>query len=392
MIDWLVKKLTQLLDTLLDPLWRRVLVLPWPARVAMVALLIGAVLVGLHLQQAGRYLAIASRLPTAMQHSADKSMRLSVAYQARITDSIARLAASLESSVARSNKPDYGNWAPAQLVVSLNGLPDARQEVVSQALRARADPSCGCWREFAQASSPRNVLVSGWALFALGRTGAPASLEQLAFLTGAQKDDGWWPIYPSSDRGEYASTYATAWAMLGLNEQLRRGQVPAEQVDLVTEAVRRGSSWLVNHRIPNRARWYDYPFDVDRRISESLSGLVIYTLHEVGTLDLQDIDRQWLAGLPPSPPQADTCEIRNVWTETLDGPQMEAYCQLTLPWQLIATTHAYGHGTPMQKAVAMIWVENVLDATDILHSETISGDWIRAETLIALRDLGSDTK
>lgn len=390
MIDWLIKKLTQLLDTLLDPLWRRALVLPWPGRVAILALLSGALLVSLHLQRAGHYLAIASRLPTAMQHSADKSMRLSSDYQARIADSVARLATSLESSVARINKPDYGNWAPAQLAVSLNGLPEIRPEVVSQLLQARADPSCGCWREFAQARSPRNVLVSGWVLFALGRLGLPAASEQLAFLTEAQKDEGWWPVYPSEDREEYASTYATAWAMLGLNEQLHRRQVPARQIEGVTEAVRRGSSWLVNHRIPDRARWYDYPFDVDRRISESLSGLVIYTLHQVGTLDLQDIDRQWLGGLPPSPPKAETCEVRNVWTDTLDGPQMEAYCQLTLPWQLIATTHAYGHGTAMQKAVAMIWVEDVLNETDILHSETIKGDWIRAETLIALRDLGSE--
>jgi hypothetical protein len=228
-------------------------------------------------------------------------------------------------------------------------------------------------------------------LFALAHLNSAPSPDKVRFLLDVQSDEGWWPmfLYPKPERRENASTYATAFSLLALNELLSRQLLSPEQIDPVNDTIRRGSSWLLGRRISGQARWWDYPLSGNRKISLSLSGLVIYTLHHLSKDSFVELDRQWLAELPESLPSADACEISLVWTVTLDGPYQDHNCQLTLAWLLAATADAYPRGTWIQKATAIAWVERVLNETNILQSETLPENWKRAEALISLKHLVS---
>jgi hypothetical protein len=274
------------------------------------------------------------------------------------------------------------------MVIALQGDSLFRPEKLATYFDSQADPACSCWREFPRTRAPRHILVSGWVLFALAHLNLAASPDKVQFILDVQSDEGWWPMFLyREERRENASTYATAFSLLALNELLSRHLLSPEQIDPVNDTIRRGNSWLISHRAPDQARWWDYPHSSQRKIFQSLSGLVIYTLHRLGKTSFVELDRQWLAELPESLPAADACEIPLYWTVTLDGPYQDHNCQLPLPWLLGATADAYPNGTLIQKVKAITWVERVLDETKILHSETIPENWKRAEILISFKHL-----
>ena len=384
MLAWIWKKLEQLLDTVIDPLWKRVLALPWAGRLAILVFCAAILAVGLHWKDTQQFLDTGARIVAVTLHSGHEGMPLSHDYRRRVKEGTARLATSLEADLSSRDNPfgqELGPWAPAQMVIALKGISLFQPETLAAYFHSQADSECPCWREFPRnkEKSPRHLLVSGWVLFALAHLNSAASPDQVRFMLDVQSDEGWWPmfLYPEPERRENASTYATAFSLLALNELLTRNLISREQIDTVNDTNRRGNSWLVRYRASGQARWWDYPLSSHRKISQSLSGLVIYTLHRLGKASFVELDRQWLAELPQSLPSADACEISLVYTVTLDGTYPDHNCQLPLPWLMVATTDAYPNGTLMQKATAMAWVKRVLDETTILHSETLGENWKR---------------
>jgi hypothetical protein len=392
MLAWIWKKLEQLLDTLVDPLWKRVLALSWAGRLTILVFCAATLAVGLHWKDTQHFLTTGAQIVAVTLHSGHNGMPLSDNYQRRVKGGIERLAASLEADLSSRNYSLEGSWAPAQVVIALKGISLPQPETLATFFHSRADPACSCWKEFPESQAPRHILVSGYVLFALAHLNSPASSDQVRFMLGVQSGEGWWPMYPSAGRPDNASTYATAFSLLALNEHLNRKLISPEQDDEVKDAIMRGSSWLVKNRASGQARWWDYPLSSNRKVSEGLSGLVIYTLLRLGRTTNFLLDRQWLAELPESLPSADACEIRVVWTETLDGRQADHSCKITLAWLLLATANAYPNGSRMQKAKAVTWVKRVLDETNILHSETLPENWKRAEILNSLKHLVSTQK
>lgn len=393
MFDWMKKKLEQLLDSLVDPLWQKVLALSWFGRLAILVLSVAIFATVLHWKDAHRYVAIGAKIFIVTLHGDHGGIPLSNSYLERVKESISRLTISLEADLANrivsGNMAEPGAWTPAQVVVALNGITpsDSHQSIVTF-FRNRQDPACFCWREFMQQESPRHILASAWVLLALAQLNAPILPDEVRFMLNMQSGEGWWPMYPSLGRQDYASTYTTSHSLLALNEILRQNLITSpELIKAVTNAIRKGSGWLVSTRSPSQARWWDYPYSGNREISEGISGLVIHTLHRLGKTGYIELDRLWLEELPSTLPMVGDCGLYPVWATTLDGDQVDISCKLPLVWLLAGTVDSYRNGTVYQKAKTIVWVETVLDKTNILNSETISTVWKRAEILISLKHL-----
>jgi hypothetical protein len=95
---------------------------------------------------------------------------------------------------------------------------------------------------------PRSIFISCWVLLALAQMGESGTREELKFLIDEQRQDGWWSVFPVEHESQYASSYGTAWALLGLNAQLTKGFLDAKEENLVSVAIQKGSSWLLAQR------------------------------------------------------------------------------------------------------------------------------------------------
>ena len=139
------------------------------------------------------------------------------------------------------------------------------------------ESACNCWQESPYVTSLPNVAVSGWVLFALAELDLPATESEVRFfLTEQNKPHGWWSVFQARDDEANASTFGTAWALLGLQNQRRKKLIPNVLVDDTSNAIRKGFSWL--SRQENRTRWKDFPSHPKGAISLSLSGLAMHAL------------------------------------------------------------------------------------------------------------------
>ena len=93
-------------------------------------------------------------------------------------------------------------------------------------------------------------------LFALAKLNFPATEAEVRFFLKEQKPDGWWPVFQSTDKEAFASTYGTAWALIGLQTQLRNRLIPQTMEEEVSNAISNGSSWLMKHQ-ESKSRWKD---------------------------------------------------------------------------------------------------------------------------------------
>ena len=125
-----------------------------------------------------------------------------------------------------------------------------------------------------------------------------------------------------------------------------------------------------------------YPNKLDSpKVSESISGLVLHTLHVAGISDLRYQDQNWLSGLPREPPEA--LDMEHNFTE-LRGSNIERidrFAQIKLPWMLIATVDAYPSGDIFQKGRARSWIHAALSKRSVLTADA------DAKYLVARRGL-----
>lgn len=274
-------------------------------------------------------------------------------------------------------------WEMAQNSVALPRSELIPAEVFVGYVRGHAHAACSCWAELLdKPDDAKGVFISGWMLAALARYRVAATPAELKFLLDNQDADGWWPIFPVADAPQFASAYATAWAILGLQQQRSRQLLPASSQAAVDAAIRQGVAWLL--KVRQGARWKFYPLDPASKVSIGVSGTVLYALHAVDAAGLEAIDADWLDNLPPEVVGESETEYRVVPTQPVAATN--AIEMIRLPWALAATAEAYPSGNLRQRAAALRWAETVLNDPRVARAAEIEKrSWWRSELLFALR-------
>jgi hypothetical protein len=292
-----------------------------------------------------------------------------------------------------------GPWVAAQVAVALSGLnlpnrkPINPENVVFWLNRTRSD-DCGvensyCWKEGLNDDARRaSVGVSAWVIYAKAHLGAAAEPQEIKFLLSMQnRNDDSWPMLPC--RGPNSgSTYATAWAMMALGEQSRRGLIEEPMLARVNDSMRAGLFWLESQKRPENGLWWSYPGKGwPGEISVSNSGLTVHVIHEYEHEPLQEVEQKWMEGLSGRRAYAYGAETFNSWVCSEENLQRDFTRYMVLPWQLVATVDSYSRGNIAERARAIKLVESIVLEREKLQEEIKQEYFVAAEILIALRHL-----
>jgi hypothetical protein len=274
------------------------------------------------------------------------------------------------------------------MTVALLGDKEADGKTVAALLNRMRSPDCGCWKLGHHEPFPDSASLN-WVAFALAKVGQKLPSPDLAIILNNQHD-GWWPAFNSAtDNQANASTYATAWSVLALNEQMRLG-IEEPQLSEVQARINRAKSWLLNTKISGKARWLDYPNAVGASGKETIgiSGLVVHVLHRLGA-DTRSIDAEWMRDLPADIPRPGDFDADPLFVEVPNGSVQDNARQLRLAWTIIATVDAYQNGALGDQARANKWFRQVTSQigpqVGTLMSSNLS--WAACELTIALRYL-----
>lgn len=326
--------------------------------------------------------------------------------QPRLAATAARLRSLLELSVDVPAKADstFSAWPVAEAVVAISdGSRIDTKKVVSFFRDVEADSTVHGWHLFNRPISvspvpiygdPAHIAATAWVLWAMARLHTVPTPEELDFLLANQNARGWWPAYQGLKENERAgSAYATAHAVLALDELAKQGLLTDAQLSRAKEAIRRGVAWLVNKRVPSSARWRTYPDIGTTIVSVGVSGLIVHLLHETGVADTADLDHTWLATLADNHLQrVDEHEQDGAYLETAPGIyRVDSTRYLKFPWSAIATVDAYANGTEPEKQIARQWIDKFIDEVDIANAELLPPDdaWKRSEIYMGLSRLQS---
>jgi len=308
-----------------------------------------------------------------------------------VRDKASELKNAIEARLVAKGKLQGDAWTSAQMLVALKEHDPgykgrAGAKTIERHFRSIAGPECSCWRKLPAGNFPSHLGVTSWTLWALACYGIPAHRTEIEFLLAAQGPEGGWPLFAGAEPKRFASSYATAAAILALHEQSARERDRGRRERIVA-AVSRGADWLKS-RATARARWADYPDSPEeRREYLGLSGFVLFALHRAGAPGLAALDREWMNGLPDEIPalHADEASGRKVQVGKREYPDDTLY--RTLPWTIVATVHAYPNATIAGKVRGARWLERVLapgaPVYAVLGNEPDAA--LVAEALFALR-------
>jgi hypothetical protein len=384
MIELLRKKLTELFDSLLDPVWRWILSRSWVSRLLILLVLLSGAIAATEWR---RFLETGQWMIAVAQATlfGDLRIPLSTSEQTRMKASTGRLIGSLEVDAVRLSQQSVDSWAAAQTAVALSGTTRVQNKSLAELVRGMKEPGCACLKERKDGNLPPHIPASAWGLVALSRLGEVPSNNDLGFLLKTQSEQGgWWGVFPTKDE-KSASTFATAWAILALHKHAGNRRLNENLRARLKSAVNRGRAWLIGSREEGRARWKDYPKYGHGKESLSLSGLAVHALNQTGSGDLTDINERWVQDLPVALPNAGACEQAFVYVPTDRGRQLDAFCQLVVPWLLIGTTDVYASSSVFDRGTIVHWMNKQLAESKLLESDTIIEDWKRAELAFSLR-------
>jgi hypothetical protein len=304
----------------------------------------------------------------------------------RLRATIQVLADSLAQDAARflSNKDHAFNaWAVAQTMVAIKGLRNIDWPSVEGYFESQMSARCACWQE--EAEKQPHTGASGWVLYAMGNYGAVAPNAVLEYVLNLQSQDGWWPLHPTTGAQSNASTYATAWALLGLTAQMDKIADAALKARIGT-AIGAGMAWLQRARLKGKASWKDYPASNEGRETIGVSGLALHVLHTLRfSAEMDVIDKEWLTRLPVDELEADEVDVTNAGITLKSGsPEIDHTRNNRLSWALAAAADAYAKGSALQRARVVAWLELVL-RRNLATESVLRQNWVVAELLIALR-------
>lgn len=356
---------------------------PWAGVAAVLAIAVGAA--AIHSPAIGRY----GRAMFASRGAVPLSEDVQLVAAARAK----QLAAALDSRLDKKSKFGGEAWASALALVALREADPSyarRVEVrrMENYFRSISGPECACWRKLPQGRYPNHLGATSWTLWAFASYGIPAHKSEVEFVLSTQNREGWWPLFAGASDPRFASTYGTAAAVLALHEQSALKPIRTQR-KRIADAVGRGTSWLLRHVLPGRARWADYPAwprAKERRELLGVSGFALYVLHRVGAPGLADLDRDWLANLPGEIPTARSGEISGKLVKIGGRTYRDDSPYHGLPWEIVATLVAYPNGTISGKARALEWLERALGPEGPIHALRGTEGSVAAETLFALRN------
>jgi hypothetical protein len=280
-----------------------------------------------------------------------------------VREKAGQLADAVEARLVDKGRLQGDAWTSAQILVALReNNPQYRSSASAKAIeghfRAIAGPECACWRKVPAGNFPSHVGVTSWTLWGLACYGIAAHSTEIDFLLASQGPEGGWPLFAGAEAARFASSYATAAAILALHEQSAREGDPARR-ERIAAAVGRGAGWLKS-RAGMSARWADYPDSPEKSEYLGLSGFVLFALHRTGTPGLEALDREWMSQLPDETPGlfADEASGRKVWVGKRAYPDDTLY--RTLPWTIVATVHAYPNASIFGKVRGSRWLSRAL--------------------------------
>ena len=321
-----------------------------------------------------------------------KTIPLSPEIVERIKITQQRIASTIDSELSEMSQTYRGGplsaWSAAQDIVSVSdfdpSILDRYKKTFVDFIYANVIPGCGCWAETPDRNRDfHNPFISGWIFYALSKMGVPASDDALNTLLLEQSKKGWWSTFPVNNGKEYASSYTTAWALLGLFSQKEKGYISKEKSADVEKALKRGSEWLLSVR--EGPRWKSYPYYTEEATeSESISGLVLHVLNKIlGEEAIREVNEEWIDDLPERVILASDVENYDIQIQTPSGAAFDHFKQLQMPWATVATVDAYASGTVAQRAKVIQWLEDIFNDKSVQALDA-RGDWWRAEVLYSL--------
>jgi hypothetical protein len=274
--------------------------LGYPASVALFVLVAGGSWVGVKFWSNPED---ARRMLTLARYYVD-AKALTPPRDADTTEVIRDLTNQLKDAISPANRTNpngsFGTWTQAQMVVGLQGQDIVDSNEMSQWLESQAK-QCTCWREFIV--DPPHAGATGWVLLAFARMGIPPAAQDVEFVLKNQHKPGWWSIFPSTDDPGNASTYATSWSILSLQELMRLNLISADQKEAVAAAIAKGRAWLLDNAVLAKpGRWKDYPRGVYGQESISVSGFTLHVLHRTPGPEPKANDAYWMSNLPKELP------------------------------------------------------------------------------------------
>jgi hypothetical protein len=308
-----------------------------------------------------------------------------------VREKASQLARAIEARLVVKGRLQGDAWTSAQSLVALKeNNADYRSRASAKSIerhfRSIAGPECACWRKVPAGNFPSHLGVTSWTLWGFACYGIPAHRTEIEFLLGTQGPDGGWPLFGGAEPKQFASSYATAAAILALHELSAR-EKDRERRERMASAVSRGADWLKS-RAAARARWADYPdLPEGRREYLGLSGFVLLALHRTRTPGLTALDRAWASELPEEAPAllADEASGRKVRVGKREYPDDTLY--RALPWTIVATVLAYPNASIAGRVRAARWLERALapgaPVYALVGSEPDAA--LLAEALFALR-------
>jgi hypothetical protein len=155
--------------------------------------------------------------------TADNSFALDSETKAKLISTTERLDKTVKTDL--TSIAELTPWSIAQSIVALEGnkpttsRPGYAQKAISL-IRSNETNGCFCWAETSTSKETGEMctFIAGWVMLAFSNLGETISDGELAHILGAQKAEGWWPMFEDRTDETFASTYSTAWIVLGLAE------------------------------------------------------------------------------------------------------------------------------------------------------------------------------
>jgi hypothetical protein len=388
MLEYLRKKIEALVDSIIDPIWKR-LMAARPLVKIMVVLAGLAVFVAIKYPDPIKALYLDGRAIARVVRAEPKTIPLGKDIATRTRNAVSRLSETMRSDLLTLQGSNMTPWATAQTVAAASGLGTVSfdKPAITASIRTRTIPGCACWAELPRkVEEPACTFISGWVLAAFADLDIPASSAELLYLLDRQDAHGWWPTFNIVTDSQFASTYSTAWILIGLLQQKRKHLIAPQYVQRVDDAITRGTGWLLAQRTKG-ARWKPYPNSNAASESESISGLALHALHLAVPDQVTGIDQQWLEQLPANVNAASDGENYYIEMEGSGSSAIDTFVQIKVPWMMVATVDAFENGSVLQRARALNWLERTLRTDSLQNADANAKNWWRAELLYALRHL-----
>jgi hypothetical protein len=304
---------------------------------------------------------------------------------ARQSDLVAHAAAAAQRFVTKDydaelkqRDPEAG-WTMAQELAALHGRDPTADAAALALMTATELRGTACWPEYVS-DGVCHTGATAWVLYtqaALGRPADPASLES---LIDAQSPQGWWPMYFSlrSDPS-YASTYASAWALMAIDAQSRFAP-PALRPRLIA-ARARAVDWLLSAEDAH-GRWKDYPANPAGVELDGVSAVALVALNQSpADPRVARVDRAWLNDLPIYPGSIEGVERSNIALGASWKWDRTTY--VVAPWIALSADLALPRGTRLGRAMGETYLDR-FDASLASYDPAPHPNYLSAELVLCL--------